>query len=81
MALLKNTNFTESKSLQLRFEAFNIFNHAQFQFQNSSGLLNSRFVRRGHLSVAWAFYANRSEVPVLSAWRRHFPVIENFGCN
>ena len=36
MALLKNTNFTESKALQLRFEAFNIFNHAQFINPNGS---------------------------------------------
>lgn len=39
MALLKNTNFTESKTLQLRFEAFNVFNHAQFQ--NPSGSINA----------------------------------------
>jgi hypothetical protein len=39
MALLKDTKFTESKVLELRFEAFNIFNHAQFQ--NPSGLINS----------------------------------------
>jgi len=31
MALLKETLLTETKSLELRFEAFNIFNHAQFQ--------------------------------------------------
>ena len=30
MALLKNLRLTESKSLQFRVEAFNIFNHAQF---------------------------------------------------
>jgi hypothetical protein len=30
MALLKNVHLTESKSLQFRIEAFNIFNHAQF---------------------------------------------------
>jgi hypothetical protein len=30
MALLKNVEFTESKSLQLRVEGFNVFNHAQF---------------------------------------------------
>jgi hypothetical protein len=36
MGLLKNVNFTESKSLELRFEAFNIFNHAQFQNPNGS---------------------------------------------
>jgi len=30
MALLKNVGLTESKSLQLRLEAFDIFNHAQF---------------------------------------------------
>jgi hypothetical protein len=38
VALLKNTNFTESKSLQLRLEAFNIFNHAQFE--NPTGTIN-----------------------------------------
>jgi carboxypeptidase family protein len=31
MALLKETPLTETKSLEFRFEAFNIFNHAQFQ--------------------------------------------------
>ncbi len=30
MALLKNVPLTESKSLQFRFEGFNVFNHAQF---------------------------------------------------
>ena len=30
MALLKNLRLTESKSLQFRMEAFNVFNHAQF---------------------------------------------------
>jgi Carboxypeptidase regulatory-like domain/TonB dependent receptor len=30
MALLKNLKLPESKSLQLRLEAFNVFNHAQF---------------------------------------------------
>lgn len=39
MALLKTVNFTESKQLQLRFEAFNVFNHAQFL--NPSGEINS----------------------------------------
>jgi hypothetical protein len=39
LALLKNTNFTESKTLQLRFETFNTWNHAQFE--NPQGLINS----------------------------------------
>jgi hypothetical protein len=39
MALLKTTKITESKELQLRFEAFNLFNHAQFQ--NPTGSINS----------------------------------------
>jgi hypothetical protein len=39
MALLKTTKITESKELQLRFEAFNVFNHAQFT--NPSGEINS----------------------------------------
>jgi hypothetical protein len=30
MALMKNVSLTESKSLQFRIEAFNVFNHAQF---------------------------------------------------
>ena len=37
MALLKDCKFTETKTLQIRFEAFNIFNHAQFSANNSSG--------------------------------------------
>ena len=37
MALLKDTKLTETKTLQFRFEAFNIFNHAQFSANNSSG--------------------------------------------
>jgi hypothetical protein len=36
MGLLKNINLTESKLLELRFEAFNIFNHAQFQNPNGN---------------------------------------------
>jgi Carboxypeptidase regulatory-like domain/TonB dependent receptor len=39
MALLKSTKITESKELQLRFEAFNLFNHAQFM--NPTGEINS----------------------------------------
>jgi hypothetical protein len=39
MALLKTTKITESKELQLRFEAFNVFNHAQFN--NPGGEINS----------------------------------------
>ena len=39
MALLKTTKFSENKELQLRFEAFNVFNHAQFT--NPSGEINS----------------------------------------
>lgn len=47
MALLKNTNFTESKALQLRLEAFNIWNHAQFENPNS--LINSGYPSSGGL--------------------------------
>jgi hypothetical protein len=36
MALLKTTKLTETKSLEFRFEAFNIFNHTQFQNPNGN---------------------------------------------
>jgi hypothetical protein len=39
MALLKTTKITETKELQLRLEAFNVFNHAQFI--NPSGEINN----------------------------------------
>jgi len=39
MALAKTTKFTESRELQLRIEAFNLFNHAQFG--NPTGEINS----------------------------------------
>jgi hypothetical protein len=39
MALLKETKITESKRIEFRFEAFNIFNHTQFM--NPNGNFNS----------------------------------------
>ncbi|MGB9232801.1 MAG: TonB-dependent receptor [Terriglobales bacterium] len=39
MALLKDAKITESKEIQLRFEGFNVFNHAQFM--NPTGEINS----------------------------------------
>jgi hypothetical protein len=39
LALLKNTKITENKELQFRAEAFNLFNHAQFN--SPSGLFNN----------------------------------------
>jgi hypothetical protein len=42
MALLKSVPLTESKSLQFRFEGFNVFNHAQFYGPSSvNGNINS----------------------------------------
>ena len=41
MGLSKTTKITESKQLELRFEAFNLFNHAQFL--NPSGEIGSGF--------------------------------------
>jgi hypothetical protein len=41
MALHKNTNVTERTTLEFRAEFFNIFNHAQFQFDSSSGDIKS----------------------------------------
>lgn len=39
MALAKDISFVDSNSLELRVEAFNLFNHAQFE--TPSGLINS----------------------------------------
>ena len=39
IAFLKSTKITESEELQMRFEAFNVFNHAQFT--NPTGEINS----------------------------------------
>jgi hypothetical protein len=39
MALLKSTAITENTKLQFRAEAFNVFNHAQFN--NPNGLVNN----------------------------------------
>lgn len=50
MSLSKNINFTESKALELRFEAFNIFNHAQFQNGNNLGNIDS--TNFGRITVA-----------------------------
>jgi carboxypeptidase family protein len=42
MALLKNLSLTDSKSLEFRFEGFNVFNHAQFYGPASvNGNINS----------------------------------------
>jgi hypothetical protein len=35
LTLFKNIKFTETRFLQLRLEAFNVFNHTQFLFSNS----------------------------------------------
>ena len=39
LSIAKNTKITETKQLELRFEAFNAFNHAQFT--NPTGEINS----------------------------------------
>jgi Carboxypeptidase regulatory-like domain/TonB dependent receptor-like, beta-barrel len=45
LALLKDTKFTESKSLEFRCEAFNIFNHAQFL--NPDGTIDDGYPDQG----------------------------------
>ncbi len=53
LALLKNTKITETKELQFRAEAFNVFNHAQFQIPTASGLINNTGVNGfGYATVA-----------------------------
>jgi hypothetical protein len=41
MALSKNIKFTELKLLELRLEALNIFNHAQFENPSGFGKIDS----------------------------------------
>ncbi len=64
MALLKTTKITESKELQLRFEAFNVFNHAQFT--NPSGEINSSSFGVVSSAQRPAHHAVGSEVPLLA---------------
>jgi hypothetical protein len=45
MALSKTTKIIESKELQLHFEAFNVFNHAQFS--NPDGEINDGLPQDG----------------------------------
>jgi hypothetical protein len=53
LALLKNTKITETKELQFRAEAFNVFNHAQFQIPTASGLIDNTGVNGfGYATVA-----------------------------
>jgi hypothetical protein len=43
MSLLKNTKITEGSSLQFRAEAFNVFNHAQFENPSGNAKSTSTF--------------------------------------
>jgi Carboxypeptidase regulatory-like domain len=53
MALLKDTKITESKTIQFRFEAFNIWNHAQFSGQLSPGFGSFGSTGFGVISAAY----------------------------
>jgi hypothetical protein len=41
-SLIKNTRLTERALLQLRFEAFNVFNHTNFQAPTTNTMFNGR---------------------------------------
>ena len=66
MALLKSVPLTESKSLQFRFEGFNVFNHAQFYGPASvNGNINSSSFGEVVSAAASASDAGRREVHLL----------------
>jgi hypothetical protein len=57
MALHKVTKFTESKTLEIRFEVFNAFNHAQFYGPNAVN---------GNIDSATFGYATQAAPPRVS---------------
>jgi hypothetical protein len=63
MALLKNLRLTESKSLQFRFEGFNVFNHAQFFGPQSVD---------GNISSSTFGEVVSADPPRLCSWARNF---------
>ena len=66
MALLKNLRLTESKSLQFRLEAFNVFNHAQFFGpQAVDGNISSAHLRPGGKRRRSPAGAIRREIHIL----------------
>ena len=54
MAVLKDTKLSESKTLELRFEAFNVWNHTQFSGQLSPGFGAFGSAGFGVISAAYA---------------------------
>jgi len=66
MALLKNTKITESKSLEFRFEAFNIWNHAQFM--NPNGNFSSLVLdQNGNPFSGFGFVTNARDPRIMQA--------------
>ena len=71
MAVAKNLPLTESKSLLFRVEAFNVFNHAQFNGPTRSRRRHRQFdLRQCHQRRAATHSAGSAEVQLLS--RRSF---------
>jgi len=65
MALLKSTKITESKTLEFRVEAFNLFNHAQFTNPDSEINDGYPIVVNGQLQGTFGLISNAREPRIM----------------
>jgi hypothetical protein len=72
MALLKSTKITESKTLEFRVEAFNLFNHAQFTNPDSEINDGYPIVVNGQLQGTFGIISNARDPRIMQLGLKFF---------